>query len=764
MEKFSRWMLRHPKAVILLYTVLTIFLTLEIRHLTIDPAIDDFLPDNHPEVVFFDEMREVFGLLNFVIVGVVDQREGGVFRPDTLTLVKDLSLALEDIPNVIKVMSLYEFPYIEGNEEGMEVIELLTEEGAEQQGEQLRERIFRWPLLVGSLVSEDGKATTVLVRYERDSTEALRRRIYHSVVETVGRFQTPHQEIFTAGMTAIETCIADSVARDMKTLLPAVFAVIIVCLWLSFRRPIGVILPLLTVILSILWTMGVMALVRVPLNTLTSTVPVLLTAVGTAYTIHILFHFLHNAALTTNRQEALVQSVSQVGYAVIMAGLTTCGGFASLAVTEVVPIRYFGIFAAVGTLVSLITSLTLVPAILTLAMNRIRIEEASSRKDADSRLGRALRAYVGFVTRRRRVFYAASLVLAVLFVAGTFRIYAESDYITQFKRSSYVRQSDEMINRYFNGSSVLDIIVMGDEPGLIKDPDVLRKMEALQRFAETQPHVGGTTSLVDYLKRMNQALHADDPAQHRVPDTREMVAQCLLLYTMSGDESDLEEMINHDYSMGTIVIMLKSGSTRYADELVEKIKAFNEEKTRLPIHMTASMVIGKVVDDLTVTGQTESMFTSIGVVFFLVVLILQSFVGGFLAILPLLLCLLCNFGIMGWTGVPLQTGTAIIASVALGIGIDYAIHFLNITIIKARQGMDVQEALQEAGGTAGRAIAYNATAVGFGFSVLVFSSFIWNVYFGAFITLTMVTASFATITYLPCLICTFLPKFLHRRR
>jgi predicted RND superfamily exporter protein len=263
---------------------------------------------------------------------------------------------------------------------------------------------------------------------------------------------------------------------------------------------------------------------------------------------------------------------------------------------------------------------------------------------------------------------------------------------------------------------------------------------------------------------MNQALNADDPAHHRIPDTTEMVAQCLLLYSMSGDESDLEDVVNDDYSMGCIAIALKSGSTRYAGEVIQKIEVFNDENTKLPIHMTASMVLGKVVDDLTVRGQTESMTTSILVVFCLVVIILRSFVGGFLAILPLLLCLLCNFSIMGWGGIALQTGTAIIASVALGIGIDYAIHFLNITTIKAREGMPMEQTIEEAAGTAGRAIVYNASAVGVGFFVLVFSSFIWNIYFGAFITLTMVTASVATMTFLPCLICSFRPKFLHRRR
>jgi predicted RND superfamily exporter protein len=261
---------------------------------------------------------------------------------------------------------------------------------------------------------------------------------------------------------------------------------------------------------------------------------------------------------------------------------------------------------------------------------------------------------------------------------------------------------------------------------------------------------------------MNQALHADDPAFYRIPDTREMIAQCLLLYSMSGDESDLEEAINDDYSMGCIAVSLKSGSTRYAGWMIQQVEEYNATHTRLPIHMTAAMVIGKVTDELTIRGQVRSIIASTIVVFGLVALILRSFVGGLFAILPLVLCILINFGILGWGGIPLQTGTAIVASIALGIGIDYAIHFLNMSRIKAGEGGGMALALETAGGTVGRAIVYNAAAVGFGFLVLVFSSFIGVMQFGAFITLTMLTASTATLTLLPCLIYSFRPRFLQK--
>jgi predicted RND superfamily exporter protein len=751
--------------IIIVFLLMTGFFAMEIGQLTIDPALDDFLPEEHPEVVFFDEIRQIFSLFEVIIVGVVDDREEGVFQPDTLRLIKDLSVAVEDISGVRKIVSLYEFPYIEGDTEGMRVFPLFSEVNEEQTWlSSMRDRVFRWPLLVGGLVSEDGRATAILVQYKKGSTEQLRREVYHRVMKTVEAVDTPHQEIFVAGMASIEACITDYIVRDVKRLLPAVFALVILCLWLSFRSFLGVLLPLLTVVVSLLWTMGVMALVRVPLTTLTSALPVLLTAVGTAYTIHILFHFLHNASQTTDRREALVQCVSQVGYAVIMAGLTTCGGFASLGITQVIPIRYFGVFAAVGTFVSLLCSLTLIPAILNLGINRIILPEASAEPSGSGGLERRLRSYVRYVISRRRALYATSLLLAALFLAGTLRIYVENDYITQFKRSSYIRQSDQMINEHFSGSMVMNIIVMGEEPDFLKEPETLRRIESLQNFVETLPNVGGTTSLVDYLKRMNQALNADDPAFNRIPDTRELVAQLLLLYSMSGDESDLDDVINDDYSLGCITVALRSGSTRHAAQIVQQIEAYNQETTRLPIHMTAAAVLGKVVDDLTLRGQKQSMTASIVVVLCLVTLILRSFVGGLFAILPLLLCLLCNFGIMGWASVPLQTGTAIIASVALGIGIDYAIHFLNIARIKAREGMGIEEALEEAGGTAGRAIVYNAAAVGLGFFVLVFSSFLWNIYFGAFITLTMLTASLATLTLLPCLVSSFRPAFLQRKK
>ncbi len=764
MERFTRLLFRHPKKIIAAFLLMTLFFTLEIRNLTVDPSMEVFIPSDHPEVKFFREMKKAFGLFNFIIVGVVDEREGGIYRADTLDLVRDLCIAFEDLPHVTNVTGLYEFPYIEADEEGMQVIPLLTDD--EEEGtawlDTLRDRISRWPLLTGNLVSADGKATGILVRYDRGATPEIRREIYSSVMETIRNTPARDQELFVAGMTAIEVRLADYVVQDMKVLLPIVFTVVILCLWLSFRRLLGVVLPLLTVIISVLWTMGAMALVQVPLNTLTACIPILLTAVGTAYTIHILFHFLNNAAGSQDRKEALARSVSQVGFAVIATGLTTVGGFASLGVSQVMPIRYFGLFSAVGTLVSLVSSITLVPAILALIMNRLKIRAPSGDEGKGRGLERILRGYVRFVTGHRKGVYAISLLLGAVFLAGAFQVYAESDYITMFKKSSYLWKSDQTINRYFNGSSILDIIVLEEEPDAMKNPETLRKIADLQRFVETLPHVGGTMSLADYIMKMNQALHADDPAYHKIPDSREMVAQCLLLYSMSGDESDLEEVVNDDYSLGCITVALKSGSTRYAGKLINNIETFNSRNGHLPIRMTASMVLGKLVDDLTIRGQVESMLTSTVVVYVLVALILRSLTAGLLGIMPLLLCILMNFGIMGLADVALMMGTATIASVALGIGIDYAIHYLNMAGVRVRGGDDVIQALEESAGTAGRAILYNAAAVGLGFLVLIFSAFKGDIYFGIFITLTMFTASVATLTLLPCLICTFRPKFLFR--
>lgn len=763
MEAVTRWMLRHPKKIVVVFGLLTAFFALEMRNLRIDPSVEIFVPAEHPEVVFLREMREMFSMFSFFMVGVVDERAGGVFQPDTLRLVKGLSQDFEAIEGVTDVVSLYDFPYIEGDPQGMSVEPLYTEVSSDPAWlSRLEEKIRRWPLLEGSLVSRDGNATAMLVRYESRLEEAERKQIYHSLLEAIHGLESAGQEVFVAGMTAIEVCISEAITGDMKRLIPLVYVCVILCLWFSFRRLLGILLPVLTVVVSTLWTMGLMALVDIPLNTLTGSLPVLLTAVGTAYTIHILFHFLHNANRSADRNEALVRAVFQVGYAVLMAGLTTMGGFASLSVSQVVPIRQYGLFAAFGTGVALLCSITLIPAILAVTMDRIRLGSAAERSSKKGGLGRFLRWYVRNAIRHRGLVYVLSILFGIVCVAGSMQIYPESDYITQFKESTYIRKSDRMINRYFNGSSVLNIIVEGGGPDALKDPGMLKRMESLQRYVESLPHVGGTTSIVDYLKRMNQALHGDDPAFYRVPDTRELVAQCLLLYSLSGDPSDLEDVINDEYSLACVSAFLKSGSTRNAGRMIREIKTYNEEHTRLPIHMTAAMVIGKVIDDLTIRGQIESIVTSTIVVFGLTALVLRSFVGGLFGILPLMLCILINFGLLGWGGIPLQTGTALIGSVAMGIGIDYAIHFLNMARIKGKEEEGVRQAMEATATTAGRAILYNALAVGLGFLVMVLGSFIPGIYFGAFITLTMITASLATLTLLPCLIYSFRPRFLEK--
>ena len=350
MKTLVRLVLAHPWPFVLLVLAVSTVMTFCLTGLTKDPSLESFVPADHPDKVYFDEIKERFGMSNFILVGVVTPQEGGVFTPEVMELVTKLSDTLGELPDVVDVVSVPNIGYIYGNEDGLNIEPIMDglPDGAEGL-DALRQRISDWDLLRGRLVSEDSRATALMVKYPKENTPELRRNLYLGVMDVVEGTDPGDVEIYVAGESTIEARVGILITQDITRLMPLVYGVVILFLWLSFRRFIGVVLPLARVVVSVVCSMGAMALLKVPLNILSSGLPVLLTAVGTAYTIHILFHYLLKLEGGADRQGALVEVMNETGPAVLMAGLTTVAGFASLAISRVTPVRHFGLFAALGT-------------------------------------------------------------------------------------------------------------------------------------------------------------------------------------------------------------------------------------------------------------------------------------------------------------------------------------------------------------------------------------------------------------------------------
>jgi len=357
---------------------------------------------------------------------------------------------------------------------------------------------------------------------------------------------------------------------------------------------------------------------------------------------------------------------------------------------------------------------------------------------------------------------AWSGILLVISVFGAFYVKSDLNLIEDFRKDSPIRIADEILNRNFAGTSLFNVAFTGDGEDAMKDPAVLRDMERLQTRLGAIGSVGKAVSIVDFIKRMNQAMHDGDPAHYVIPDSRELIAQYLLLFSFSGGGDELDSFVNYDFSQGQILLQMKSQSGYLAQEVVDTVEEFERNDLRgagiTGLVTTGLAMLAKEFNRLVVWSQVTSFVVAFVLVMIVTAATFRSFKLGVYSMIPLVVPIIFNFGVMGATGIKLNAATAIIASLAIGMGIDYSIHFLSRYRHEIVLVDDVDRAIRIALHTSGRAIVYNALAVAAGFLVFVPSNFVILSQMGMLVALVMMTTSTAAITLLPALVKVFPPR------
>ena len=330
------------------------------------------------------------------------------------------------------------------------------------------------------------------------------------------------------------------------------------------------------------------------------------------------------------------------------------------------------------------------------------------------------------------------------------KIWINSSFLEKFERDSEIVQTDKFINEHFGGTSSLNLILDAEgKKDKFKEPTVLKLVDKMQKDVDDQLKVvGNKFSLVDYINRMNKVMNADDEAFNTIPDSKEMVAQYLLLYEMSGDPENLNKVVDYDYEKLNITFQLKSDNSKAINSALDVIHTYEDDfnKMGITLNYAGSGYKGLVFTDLILEGQIMSLILSLIIIIVLISLMFKNIKIGLIGSVPIVVTALISFGIMGFLGIPLNTTTALLSSIAIGIGIDYAVHFLEQYRHNAATTDDKMIAAQKTMAHSGKAIIFNAIVVIAGFLVLMFSVFPPNRELGALVSLNMFTSFAGTLT------------------
>jgi predicted RND superfamily exporter protein len=766
-----------PKLVIALVALVTLTLGFFMTRLRVLLDVDAQIPPGDPLVQVGQRIEKLFGGKYMTVIGVYPE-SGTVYTPEILSKVKRITDGLEKIPGVKpgSVLSLMS-PRVKDVRSSADSLEIVPLAGKVPQTEAemaaFRERVKANSFLTSLFVSDDGRATSVLVDFSDFEKAGGSKFLFDKLEAILAPERAPGLQIVSAGAPTVLHWLL-IYTRRVALLFVLALAMIGYLHYRAFRTLQGMIIPLVTAIMGVVWALGLMGLLHAPMDPWNIMTPILLLAIGAGHSVQILkryyeeYNRLHRDRGDLPAQEhnrlAVIEATTKVGLVMLAAGTIAALSFGSLATFGLPTIKNFGLCTAFGIVAALTVEMTFIPAIRVLMSPPSEHQtEREKREEYFDPILEKLATTVRAGRERPIVWVFTALIVVAL--AGVARLQAGNDLHAQFFENNAPVHGFRMADARLSGTRVIQVLVEGQSPDAIKDPVVLKKMDELGTFIAHQPlPVGKVVSIVDLLKQISLAI--DPSGGGKLPDTTQGVAQYLLLYGMGGEEEDLARVVDRPFQRAVITAYLKTDDFRAMKTMTEAMKA---EATRLFAGTAVTASVGGGVtnvialNETMVHGKTINLIQISVLVVLITAVLLRSFLGGLLVLLPLATAALVNLGLMGWTGILLSMGTAAISAMAVGIGADYAVYFIFRVREEFQRTGDLREATATALTTSGKAIAYVASAVAGGYLCLALSFFKVHVLLGVLVALTMVTSSAATVAFLPSVILLVTPKFLRRK-
>ncbi len=796
---FGHWVYRHHWLALAGILLLTVGLVSQIPKLTVDTSTEGFLHPEDPTLQDYDAFREQFGRDELILVTI---QAPDIFAPAFLERLRELHYELKaDLPYLDDITSLINARNTRGAADEL-IVEDLLEDWPETPAEvaAVRERALANPTYRHTLLNDAATITTILIKTyaftgdetaEEDvlagfgdlgapSNEAAPKvpltDAQNSVVVDKARsiiegYAGDGFKVYIAGTSVVADVLKRSMMENMRIFMLLAIGVIGLVLFLLFRRLSGVALPLLTVVLSLLSTLGVMALAGIPIKLPTQILPSFLLAVGVGASVHLLAVFyrqlqtLHHAAgeareTSGHKERAIAYALGHSGFPILMTSLTTAAGLASFAGSEVAPIGDLGLVAAIGVLIALVFTLVLVPALLSVVP--LQAQTTDQAQQRHQRLDDLLRRIADFSTGRARLVLALSAVLLVVAIAGITQVRFSHKPFEWLPQDYPVRQATDFVNENMRGASAVEVVVDAGEKNAFYEPALMQGLEQLSQevaaIDQGELFVGKTLSLADILKETNQALNENRPEAYRIPDDRRLIAQEFLLFENSGSD-DLEDFVDTQFSQARFTAKMPwVDSVLYQDFIADLKQRFQQTLgAEVEITVTGIVVLLGRTMHATMVSMGESYLIAAVVITGMMILLIGNLRIGLISMIPNLMPIVLILGLMGWLDLPLDLFTMLIGSIAIGLAVDDTIHFMHNYRRYHHDTGDTDEAVRLTLLSTGRAMLITTLVLSLGFFLFLFADLSNLKNFGLLTGLTIILALAADFLLAPALM-----KELHR--
>lgn len=733
-------------ALVLLVVVSTVA-ALQLPQLVVDRSDEKLISKSDPGWDDLFRMQDDFGREQTVLIYV---RSPDMWTREQLLKLQNVTFALEDTPGIAKVSSLFTATNIRDKGDYVAagpLMDLVPRDPAKIDA--LRDDAFYSPLMRRNVISADGLATVISLGYEADPDDpALPLKMYHLIEQRIAPLRADFESVFQVGTPRLNNEIDEGLFRDLRVLIPCAVAILLLTITVFLRSARALPIPLITSGITLVWTFGFMAYAGIPLTLLTAMVPALVMVIGSTEDVHLIAAFMSGLpdAPTGRRSIAIRVMASKVGLPVLITALTTALGFAANALTPIPLIREFAIVSAFAMLANLIVTVLAVPLLLHAFGPR-----TNPLAGADARpggvIGQIVRAIEFCSGRYPVVIVAITAALVLAFGAQIGKIRINNDPLSYFQPDHPFVVDANRLHDDVAGLKVFSVTLDSKIEGLFETPAGIAKIAAVQALLDKIGLFDKTQSLADIIALMHQEYHQGDKHYYRVPSAAEDVD----LYLSSVTRADLEAFVTADYSRARI--MVRHNLT----DSVALNRTLREFRDVVPIvlgpdvdyALTGKNLMVNAAAESLISGQISSLFLILAVIFLLFSILYTSFIAGLLSLVPNIIPVVLNFGLMGLLGVPLNPGTAMVAAIAIGVAVDDTVHLMTRFGAESHKHVHERDAVRATIRGEAVPIVSTSIALAFGFSVLAFSNFSIVAQFGLLAAATMIYALVSDLLVMP---------------
>jgi len=745
MKRLIEYSAAHYIAVLLFLALVTVVAAFQLPQLRVDVSPEGLMVTDTPERAFYESILNEYGTDNITIVVI---RDKDIQSPQSLHKINQIVSRLSKFDFVQRIESLYSAQHIWVDDDNVMSAPFLgSVPKSEDKASDILEKAYENPFVAQNLLSEDGETMAINIYLDDISLEDKQDTLVTNSIESVLQYYEPDfEEIYQIGLPYVRHTLEEQVIDDQMVLIPQSLLVLIIVLIVILRNLNGGLIPLITSLTSIVWILGLMAALGIPLTLVTAIVPMLLIIIGSTEDVHLVSEYLLARKEGMTKSQAVRVMAQRKGFASLMTFITSWFGFASVAINPLDVLREFSIVASSGLLINYLITMMLVPAWLCIFGS-----SRSHSMETDSAMKvflPVLNVIYHIVNQHKKAALLVIGLLCLVSLYGAAQIRLNNNIMAYFDDTSPIKMRANDVAESLAGIESFMIVLDAGIEGTFLNHKYLAQLSSLTNRIDNAGIFDKATSFADHMALMNSVVN--ETGYIELPEDDYVINELSIFI----NHEEVKQYIDYDFSKAVIHVRHHIGSSYEFKQALKSLETCISKNIddAIKVTITGESVLVNNAADSMASAQAKSLALILIIIFIVVSLIFVNVHAGLLSIAPNLLPIIIMFGVMGFSGIPLDTGTAMIAVISIGVIVDDTMHFMVRYNEELNKTYDESDAIARTIRAEALPIISTSLALALGFIVMMQSSFLPIVYFGVLSATVMLVALVAEFVLTPILL------------